>query len=146
MKPIFIIVLLCITSFCYAQLITKKESSAITAITRETAETHKPRNYVFRNANLITMTDSILVNDQDVLVVNGLIKTIGSNLKDIGDAIEIDATDRYLMPGLAEMHAHVPPQRNQRPLDDLPPVPSASLPRPVSRASCRSRCWSMVRR
>jgi imidazolonepropionase-like amidohydrolase len=98
---------LLIASFCHAQLITKKESSAIAAITREVSETHKPQNYVFRNATLITMIDSILVSNQDVLVMNGLIKTIGSDLKDVGDAIEIDATNRYLMPGLADMHVHL---------------------------------------
>jgi imidazolonepropionase-like amidohydrolase len=107
MKPILLSALLFVASYCHAQLITKKESSAISGIVREISETHKPRNYVFRNATLITMTDSILVKDQDVLVVNGLIKAIGSDLKDVGDAVEIDATDRYLMPGLTDMHVHL---------------------------------------
>jgi imidazolonepropionase-like amidohydrolase len=104
---ILVTTLLLIASLCHAQLITKKESTAISGVIREISETHKPRNYVFRNATLITMTDSILVKDQDVLVVNGLIKAIGSDLTDVGDAIEIDATDQYLMPGLADMHVHL---------------------------------------
>jgi imidazolonepropionase-like amidohydrolase len=104
---ILVTTLLLIASLCHAQLITKKESTAISGVIREISETHKPRNYVFRNATLITMTDSILVKDRDVLVVNGLIKAIGSDLTDVGDAIEIDATDQYLMPGLADMHVHL---------------------------------------
>jgi imidazolonepropionase-like amidohydrolase len=107
MKPLLLPALLFVASLCHAQLITKKESTAISGVIREISETHKPRNYVFRNATLITMTDSILVKDQDVLVVNGLIKAIGSDLTDVGDAIEIDATDQYLMPGLADMHVHL---------------------------------------
>jgi imidazolonepropionase-like amidohydrolase len=107
MKPILLPALLFVASLCHAQLITKKESTAISGIIREISETHKPRNYVFRNATLITMTDSILVRDQDVLVVDGLINTIGADLKDVGDAIEIDATNRYLMPGLTDMHVHL---------------------------------------
>jgi imidazolonepropionase-like amidohydrolase len=107
MKPLLLPALLFVASLCHAQLITKKESTTISGVIREISETHKPRNYVFRNATLITMTDSILVKDQDVLVVNGLIKAIGSDLTDVGDAIEIDATDQYLMPGLADMHVHL---------------------------------------
>jgi imidazolonepropionase-like amidohydrolase len=93
--------------FSEAQLITKKESAAISAIMRDLSQKHKPANYVFRNATLITMLDSALVPDQDVLVVDGLIRAIGKDLSDAGDAIEIDASKQYLMPGLADMHVHL---------------------------------------
>jgi hypothetical protein len=107
MKHILFGISLLIGGCCNAQLISKKESSSISAIIREISESHKPGNYVFRNATLITMIDSILIRDQDVLVVNGLIKTIGQDLTDVGEALEIDATDKFLMPGLTDMHVHL---------------------------------------
>lgn len=107
MKSILITSLWFVTTCAQAQLITKKESAAIATIKYEVAENHKPQNYVFRNATLITMIDSVLIKDQDLLIVEGLIKSIGKDLNDVGDAIEIDASGQYLMPGLADMHIHL---------------------------------------
>lgn len=97
MKLFATIVLACSITSSQAQLITKKESAAIAGIAREVSENHKPKNYVFRNATLLTMLDSIPKPDQDVLVVDGVIKAIGTDLKEIGDAIEIEAAGQYLM-------------------------------------------------
>ncbi len=62
----------------------------------------------FTNVNLIPMTSEIVIEDQTVLVS-------GSDIIDIGPADElkiprgsqvIDGQGAYLMPGLADMHAH----------------------------------------
>jgi len=64
----------------------------------------------FVNVNVIPMTSEILIESQTVIVTDGLIASIGpvdeSPVPD--DAEVVDGTDRYLMPGLAEMHGHVP--------------------------------------
>ncbi len=64
----------------------------------------------FFNVNVIPMTEERVVPAQTVIVEDGVITLIGPvdavPLPD--DAKIIDGTDRYLVPGLAEMHAHVP--------------------------------------
>lgn len=64
----------------------------------------------FINVNVVSMTEDALVSGQTVIVENGLIALIGpvdSTPVPIDSDI-VDGTDRYLMPGLAEMHAHIP--------------------------------------
>jgi imidazolonepropionase-like amidohydrolase len=64
----------------------------------------------FVNVNVVPMTSDVIVESQTVIVSDGLISFVG----DFGstavpdDARIVDGTDRYLMPGLVEMHGHVP--------------------------------------
>ena len=64
----------------------------------------------FVNVNVVPMTSEAVIEQQTVVVENGDIKAIGpvDEVPIPEDARVIDGTDRYLMPGLAEMHAHVP--------------------------------------
>lgn len=59
--------------------------------------------------------------ERDVVVKNGVIIDIGkpNNVKYSKDALLIDARGKYLMPGLAEMHAHVPPGDNLEPMKEV---------------------------
>ena len=64
----------------------------------------------FINVNVVPMTAEQVIRQQTVVVHNGRIAAIGP-VDDVPipkNARVIDGTDRYLMPGLAEMHAHVP--------------------------------------
>jgi len=71
-------------------------------------------DFAFTNVNVITMeSDQVLLN-QTVLIKKGRIFSIG-NSNDIsasGSATVVDGTGKYLMPGIAEMHAHIPGNRN----------------------------------
>lgn len=62
------------------------------------------------NVKVVAMTSESVQDGQTVIVKDGLIAEIG-NVDETpipeGTTL-IDGTDRYLMPGLAEMHAHVP--------------------------------------
>ncbi len=62
------------------------------------------------NVNVVPMTRDAVLEGQTVLIDDGRITVIGdvdaTPLPE--DVVIIDGTDRYLMPGLAEMHAHVP--------------------------------------
>ncbi len=64
----------------------------------------------FVNVNIVPMSADIVVAQQTVIVDGGAILVIGDvDSTPIPDDAEIvDGTDRFLMPGLAEMHAHVP--------------------------------------
>ena len=64
----------------------------------------------FVNVNVIDMTDEVVRGQQTVTVAEGAIVSIGPvDAVPVPEGVRvIDGTDRYLMPGLAEMHAHVP--------------------------------------
>ncbi len=64
----------------------------------------------FINVNVIPMTEDRIDPGQTVIVENGVITRIGPvDSTAVPDDVEIvDGTDRYLLPGLAEMHAHIP--------------------------------------
>lgn len=63
------------------------------------------------NVNVVPMSAAEIVPAQTVLVEDGLIAAIGDvdRVRIPDDANVVDGTDRFLMPGLIEMHAHVPP-------------------------------------
>jgi imidazolonepropionase-like amidohydrolase len=65
----------------------------------------------FVNVNIVPMSGETVIAQQTVIVSNGLIGTIGmvDHVPVPEGARIVDGTDRFLMPGLAEMHAHVPP-------------------------------------
>jgi len=73
---------------------------------------------VFRSVNVIPMDQERVLENQDVLVSLGRIQEIGESGKVTygEDAIIIDGRGKFLIPGLAEMHAHVPP------IDDIEPM------------------------
>ena len=74
----------------------------------------------FLNVNVVPMTTESVVVGQTVVVADGLIVAIG-NVDSVPvpkDATVVDGTDRYLMPGLAEMHAHLP-GANAQDLDQI---------------------------
>lgn len=70
-----------------------------------------PGTVAFTNVNVLPMDRETVLEDQTVVVVDGVITEVGAadEIAVGAGAIEIDGSGRYLMPGLAEMHAHVPP-------------------------------------
>lgn len=70
------------------------------------------REIVFTSVNVIPMDSERVLENQMVLVKGGRVSAIGKSIKYGKDALVINAKGKYLMPGLAEMHAHVPPNDN----------------------------------
>jgi imidazolonepropionase-like amidohydrolase len=65
---------------------------------------------VFQNVNVIPMTDEKVLPRQTVIVKDGKIDYVGTaKFKLPADTQVIDGTGKYLLPGLAEMHGHIPP-------------------------------------
>ena len=64
----------------------------------------------FINVNVIPMSTEAVLEGQTVIVEDGIITLIGDvdQVSIPEEATAVDGTDRFLMPGLAEMHAHVP--------------------------------------
>src|SRR4029079_16461740 len=60
---------------------------------------------LIRNATVLTVTQGTLQNT-DVLLRNGKIAAVGKNLKASGGARVIDATGKYVMPGIIDCHSH----------------------------------------
>ncbi len=72
----------------------------------------RQREIVFTAVNVVPMDSEKLIENSMVIVKDGKVTAIGKKLKYAKDALVIDAKGKYLMPGLAEMHAHVPPNEN----------------------------------
>jgi imidazolonepropionase-like amidohydrolase len=64
----------------------------------------------FVNVNVVPMSSDEILHARTVVVTDGIIATIGAVAETAlpQEAVVVDGTDRYLIPGLAEMHAHVP--------------------------------------
>ena len=64
-------------------------------------------DYLIRNVTLISMENDAIIPNSDILISNDRIKQIGKRLHaDSSKMIIINGTNKYLMPGLADMHMH----------------------------------------
>ena len=79
------------------------------------------REIVFRSVSVIPMDVETVIPNQVVVIKNGMILRMGDPGKITwsSDALVIDGTGKYLMPGLAEMHAHVPPVNDFEPMKEV---------------------------
>ena len=69
-----------------------------------------PAPYAFVNVNVLTMDSEIVLTSQTVVIEDGRIGKIGpvDEIQLPPNTREIRADGLYLMPGLTEMHAHIP--------------------------------------
>ena len=72
----------------------------------------RQREIVFTSVNVVPMDSEKILENCMVIVKDGKVTAIGKKLKYGKDALVIDTKGKYLIPGLAEMHAHVPPNEN----------------------------------
>jgi imidazolonepropionase-like amidohydrolase len=70
----------------------------------------EPGTIAFTDVNVLPMDREGVVTDQTVVVLDGVITEVGpaDDVSVGAGATVIDGSGRYLMPGLSEMHAHVP--------------------------------------
>lgn len=71
-------------------------------------------DFAFTNVNVLTMENETILQDQTVLVKDGEILKMGeaADINTSGAINVIDGKGKYLMPGIAEMHAHIPGDQN----------------------------------
>ncbi|WP_345109252.1 amidohydrolase family protein [Hymenobacter algoricola] len=65
---------------------------------------------VITNVNVVPMNQNTVLRRQTVLIERGRIKAIGpaSQVKLPAGAVRLDGKGKYLLPGLVDMHAHLP--------------------------------------
>ena len=74
----------------------------------ETPLPHSGQPIVFRHGIVLTMDDAhTVIPDGDVLVVDGKIAEVGTNLSVPDNTFEIDAAGGILMPGMVDTHRHM---------------------------------------
>jgi len=79
--------------------------------TLKTAST-QAQTVVFDDIRLLSMENDQIEHNMTVIVINGRVAWVGPNHEaDIPSEAEIISGPYYLMPGLAEMHAHIPSQQ-----------------------------------
>ena len=61
---------------------------------------------LIQNATLMTITDGIIENG-DVLIVDGVITAIGADLSAPSGVSVVDGTGKYVMPGIIDAHSHL---------------------------------------
>jgi imidazolonepropionase-like amidohydrolase len=66
------------------------------------------RTVVFTGVSVIPMDRDTVLRDRTVVVENGRITHVGARRAAPAGATTVDARGKFLMPGLAEFHAHVP--------------------------------------
>ncbi len=68
-----------------------------------------PNRIAFVHANVVPMNEERVLRDQTVVTENGRIVQIGpaAKVKVPRGASRVDATDRYLLPALCDMHVHL---------------------------------------
>lgn len=70
----------------------------------------KPQPVAFIGVNVVPMDSERVIENQTVIVRGDRIAELGpsAKIKVPADALRIEAKGKYLMPGLAEMHGHLP--------------------------------------
>ncbi len=64
---------------------------------------------LFSDANIVDVRSGVILENRQVVIDSGKIAVISERLQNADDySNTIDAKGKYLMPGLAEMHAHIP--------------------------------------
>lgn len=79
----------------------------------------RSKEIVLLNADIIPMDSERTLTDQTVIIKDNRITAIGPKLKYNKDAIVINADGKYLIPGLSEMHAHIPTGDDLGPMKDV---------------------------
>ncbi|HSJ66715.1 MAG TPA: amidohydrolase family protein [Anditalea sp.] len=64
------------------------------------------QEYTITNVHIISMNDSSILENHSIHIANGKIQAIGTSLKTSGQTI--NGKGAYLLPGLSEMHSHIP--------------------------------------
>lgn len=64
-------------------------------------------DYLIKNISIIPMTQKKVLNNYDVLIKNGLIADVSKDMLSLSEDIKtIDGSNKYLIPGLSDMHLH----------------------------------------
>jgi hypothetical protein len=103
LKFIFIIIGVLLLFIAVVLLIDKQSTNYLKV---ENIEFVKDDSYLITNVNIIPMNQDTILVDKTVYIKDGFIHEIADNIETDGVTI-IDAQNRYLTPGLIDMHVHI---------------------------------------
>jgi imidazolonepropionase-like amidohydrolase len=87
----------------------------------DTPETEMTGVYAFTGVNVVPLSEETVLENYTVIVSDGRITAVSpadnARIPDI--AQRIDGSGKYLMPGLAEMHGHIPGSNNPQYAEDV---------------------------
>ena len=95
-KLILFIILISITDFSFAEK----------APFESTYKALPPTNTIFRNANVYDGEGNEF-SEIDLLIKDGKIIAMGSDLPGSSEFIEVDATGKWITPGIIDIHSHM---------------------------------------
>ncbi|MBI2682354.1 MAG: amidohydrolase family protein [Acidobacteriales bacterium] len=72
----------------------------------QTSKPPQPEDVVIKNATILTVTHGTIENGS-ILIHNGKIAEVGKSVSAPANAKVIDATGKYVMPGIIDSHAHL---------------------------------------
>ncbi len=64
--------------------------------------------FVIKNVKVINVRDGSISEDMQIFIQDGSIVAIEKQLREVENVRIIDGKGKYVLPGLAEMHAHIP--------------------------------------
>jgi imidazolonepropionase-like amidohydrolase len=84
-------------------------AGALLVLHGSAAQTQAP--IAFTNVSVVPMDSDRILADHTVIVASGRVSAMGASAStSVPDgAVRVDGRGKYLMPGLAEMHGHIPP-------------------------------------
>ncbi|WZL81874.1 amidohydrolase family protein [Vallitaleaceae bacterium 9-2] len=107
-KGLGVLSLIIVCVFFYALIFQKDEKIEYSELEYRKLDIAQNKKYLLKNATIITMENEEDVFKGSILVSNGIITFIGQD-KHINypkDVEIIDCTDKYILPGFADMHVH----------------------------------------
>lgn len=76
----------------------------------QSQEKVSPTATLISNAHIVDIRDGTILENQQIVIDSGKIKQIASSMENADKyTTTIDGSGKYIIPGLAEMHAHIPP-------------------------------------
>lgn len=90
-------------SLCFATTALAQSQS----LTNDSATMAPPGPVLITNGNLVEVETGRVRQDMSLLIENGIIRKIGKNLSTTAGTTVIDATGKWLMPGLIDSHIHL---------------------------------------
>lgn len=95
--------------------------ACITTARSQSLVDSRQHEIVIHSVNVIPMDSERILENQDVVVKDGIITALGAagKVKYGKGALVVEAKGKYLIPGLAEIHAHVPPVDELQPMKEV---------------------------
>ncbi len=89
-------------------VLTALAAAVITTAALPLRSAHAQAPVAFTNVSVLPMDRDTVLANQTVVIEGGRITAIGPSVRTPAGATVVDGRGKFLMPGLAEMHAHVP--------------------------------------